>query len=86
MFSFRKVKNDQEQNAAGEVFKTLAQTLNQLSDSIGNQNLTQRNISIQIEHLSSSVSTQGVTQVITPFEGDPKGFKEWIKAVENILC
>ena len=24
-----------------------------------------------------------MTQVITHFEGDPKGFKEWIKAVET---
>ena len=66
------VMDDQGQNAAEKVFQTLAQTLNLLSDSIGNQNLAQRNISVQTEHLSSSVSTQGVAQVITPFEGGPK--------------
>ena len=68
----------------GEIFQILAHTLVLLSVlSIGNQGLAQHNLSVQIEHLSSCVSTQDVDQVITPFEGDPKGFKDWIKAVEK---
>ena len=43
--------------------------------------MAQRNLSVQIEHLSYCVSTQCVAEVITPFEGDPKGFKECNKAV-----
>ena len=47
ILSFQKVMDDQEQNATGEVY----QTLNQLSDLIGNQHLAQRNLFSDRTHL-----------------------------------
>ncbi|CAG2218423.1 unnamed protein product [Mytilus edulis] len=67
----------------GEIFQALAHTLGQLMDSVGNQGHNQQALSAQVEHLSNTVGTQSVSQVIPSFGGNPKEFQEWIKAVEK---
>jgi hypothetical protein len=41
------------------------------------------NMAIQMTGLSTVIGAQGVAQIITPFAGDPKNFKAWIKSIEN---
>ena len=42
------------------------------------------NKAIQMAGLSTVTGAQGVAQIITAFEGDPKTFKAWIKSNENM--
>ena len=37
----------------------------------------------QLAGLSTTVGAQGISQIITPFEGDPRKFKEWVKSIEK---
>lgn len=41
------------------------------------------NLATQMAGLSTVIGAQGVAQIITPFDGDPKKFKTWIKAIEK---
>lgn len=34
--------------------------------------------------LNASLSTLGCVQLIKPYEGDPKQFKDWIKSTESV--
>ena len=67
----------------GDVLQNLAQAVDHLSASIGDQGLAHRTLSQQINTLTSTISTQGVAQVINPYGGDPKSFREWLKCVEK---
>lgn len=67
----------------GEVFQTLNNTLGHLGQAIGTQGLAHQTLATQIEQLSSSFGTQGCAQLIPPFEGDSKKFKDWIKNIEK---
>lgn len=40
-------------------------------------------INNQLNGLATAVYTQSVTQIVPMFEGDPKKYKEWLKAVEK---
>ncbi|KAK6167882.1 hypothetical protein SNE40_021811 [Patella caerulea] len=42
-----------------------------------------RNLGAQLIGLSSSISTNSVANIIEPYKGDPKLFKEWIKNIEK---
>lgn len=37
----------------------------------------------QMSHLTSAIGAHGISQFITPFEGDPTKFKAWIKSIEK---
>ena len=41
------------------------------------------NLAMQMAGLSTVIGAQGVAQIIAPFDGDPKKFKNWIKALEK---
>lgn len=34
-------------------------------------------------HVSTALGAQGVNQIVVPFEGEPKKFKEWVKSIEK---
>ena len=37
----------------------------------------------QMSHLTSAIGAHGISQFITPFEGDPSKFKQWVKGIEK---
>lgn len=37
----------------------------------------------QMSHLTSAIGAHGISQFITPFEGDSTKFKAWIKSIEK---
>ena len=41
------------------------------------------NLGEQMAGLSTTMGAQGVAKIITPFDGDGKNFKEWIKNIEK---
>ena len=42
-----------------------------------------RNVGEQMTGLSTAMSAQGVAKIIKPFDGNPREFKDWIKAIEK---
>ena len=41
------------------------------------------NLNAQLGGLSTVMKAQGVAQIVTPYDGDPKKFKDWIKSIEK---
>lgn len=41
------------------------------------------NLSDQIGTLSNAIGAQGVAQVVSPYDGDPSTFKEWVKSIDK---
>lgn len=41
------------------------------------------NLATQMANVSSAVGAQGIAQTISPFEGDAKQFKTWMKSIEK---
>ncbi|MET0107141.1 MAG: hypothetical protein ABW072_18665 [Sedimenticola sp.] len=42
-----------------------------------------QNLAVQMGNVSTALGAQGVNQIIDPFEGDAKKFKEWVKSIEK---
>ena len=40
-------------------------------------------LSGQLANVSVAVGTQGIAQIVFPFDGDSKNFKTWIKSIEK---
>ena len=41
------------------------------------------NLATQMANVSSAVGAKGIAQTISPFEGDAKQFKTWMKSIEK---
>ena len=37
-----------------------------------------QNLAMEMGKVSMALGAQGITQIITPFEGDAKKFKDWV--------
>ena len=37
-------------------------------------------------NVSTALGAQGVNQIVQPFEGEPKKFKEWVKSMKSMPC
>ena len=42
-----------------------------------------QNLAVEMSNVSTALGAQGINQIITPYEGDPKKFKEWVKSIEK---
>ena len=42
-----------------------------------------QNLAAEMENVSTALRTQGVNQIVLPFEAEPKKFKEWVKSMEK---
>jgi hypothetical protein len=42
-----------------------------------------QSLNTSVKGLSSTLSTNGVSNVITPYKGDPAKSKDWIKSIEK---
>ena len=42
-----------------------------------------QNLAMEMGKVSTALGAQGITQIITPFEGDAKKFKDWVKSIEK---
>ena len=42
-----------------------------------------QNLAVEMSYVSTALGAQGINQIITPYEGDPKKFKEWVKSIEK---
>lgn len=42
-----------------------------------------QNLALQLSNLSTTVGAQGIAQIVSPFDGNPKLFKEWIKSIQK---
>ena len=42
-----------------------------------------QNLVAEMGNVSTALGTQGVNQIVLPFEGEPKKFKEWVKSKEK---
>ena len=42
-----------------------------------------QNLAVEMSNVSMVLGAQGINQIITPYEGDPKKFKEWVKSIEK---
>ena len=42
-----------------------------------------QNLAVEMSNVPTALGAQGINQIITPYEGDPKKFKEWVKSVEK---
>ena len=42
-----------------------------------------QNLAVEMGNVSTALGAQGVNQIISPFEGDAKKFKEWVKSIEK---
>ena len=42
-----------------------------------------QNLAAEMGNVSTALGAQGVNQIIQPFEGEPKKFKEWVKSIEK---
>ncbi|XP_033726166.1 uncharacterized protein LOC117315870 [Pecten maximus] len=40
-------------------------------------------LTVQMGNMNMALSVQSVAQLVTPFEGEPKKFKEWVKGIER---
>ena len=50
-----------------------------------NANVAQafQNLALEMTNVSSALGAQGISQIVTPYEGEPKKFKEWVKSIEK---
>ena len=81
----------------GEVFselliwmRNLADFLVSLAGEVSNQvkigiKDASQGFSDQLTKLSTVISTQGVSQVVSVFEGEPNQFRDWIKSIEKYI-
>ncbi|MCG7883675.1 MAG: hypothetical protein JAY96_19040, partial [Candidatus Thiodiazotropha endolucinida] len=42
-----------------------------------------QNLAAEMGNVSTALGAQGVNQIVQPFEGEPKKFKEWVKSIEK---
>ena len=42
-----------------------------------------QNLAVEMGNVSTALGAQCVNQIISPFEGDAKKFKEWVKSIEK---
>lgn len=42
-----------------------------------------QNLAAEMGNVSTALGAQGVNQIVLPFEGEPKKFKEWVKSIEK---
>ena len=42
-----------------------------------------QNMAVEMSNVSTALGAQGINQIITPYEGDPKKFKDWVKSIEK---
>lgn len=42
-----------------------------------------QNLAVEMGHVSTALGAQGVSQIVPPFEGEAKRFKEWVKSIEK---
>ena len=42
-----------------------------------------QNLALEMPNVSTALGTQGIHQIVTPFEGEPKKYKEWVKSIEK---
>lgn len=42
-----------------------------------------QNLAVEMSNVSTALGAQGINQLVTPYEGDPKKFKEWVKSIEK---
>lgn len=42
-----------------------------------------QNLAVEMGNVSTALGAQGVNQIVLPFEGEPKKFKEWVKSIEK---
>ena len=42
-----------------------------------------QDLALQMHSLSNALSTQGIAQIIPPFDGTPSKYKEWVRNVEK---
>ena len=42
-----------------------------------------QNLAVEMGNVSTALGAQGVNQIIGPFEGEAKKFKEWVKSIEK---
>ena len=42
-----------------------------------------QNLALEMSNVSTALGTQGINQIVTPFEGEPKKYKEWVKSIEK---
>ena len=42
-----------------------------------------QNLAVEMSNVSTALGAEGINQIITPYEGDPKKFKEWVKFIEK---
>lgn len=46
-------------------------------------NMVFQNLTIQLASLAKTVGAQAISQVVNPYNGDPKSFKGWVKNIEK---
>lgn len=42
-----------------------------------------QNLAVEMGNVSTALGAQGVNQIVLPFEGEAKKFKEWVKSIEK---
>lgn len=42
-----------------------------------------QNLALEMGKVSTALGAQGISQIIAPFEGDAKKFKDWVKSIEK---
>lgn len=42
-----------------------------------------QNLALEMSNVSTALGTHGINQIVTPFEGEPKKYKEWVKSIEK---
>ena len=40
-------------------------------------------LALEMSNVSTAMGTQGNNQIVTPFEREPKKYKEWVKSIEK---
>ena len=42
-----------------------------------------QNLAVEMSNVSTALGAQGINQIITPYEGDPRKFEKWVKSIEK---
>ena len=40
-----------------------------------------QNFALEMSNVLTALGTHGIKQIVTPFEGEPKKYKQWIKSI-----
>ena len=45
-----------------------------------------QNLRVELANVTQALTAQGISSIVSRFDGNPKNFRKWIKSIKKVRC